>query len=155
MKTSSKRLLQVWLACCAILMNALAPAVSHALAYQGSAPHTWEICLNDGTRLAGFGQLDEATFLALTDRSKGTRLAGPAGLAGPAELAKHGTDEAMSMADCGYCLPHAGTLGLPPPAGIAVPAAVAMPERPYLYYHAPRPLRAWTSAQPRGPPTIS
>ena len=149
MKTSSKRLLQVWLACCAILMNALAPAVSHALAYERSGQHTWEICLNDGTRLAGFGQLDEATFLALTDRSK------PGMHAGLAELAEHGTGEAMSMADCGYCLPHAGALGLPPPAGIAVPAAVAMPERPYLYYHAPRPLRAWASAQPRGPPVVS
>jgi hypothetical protein len=154
MKTSSKRLLQVWLACCAILMNALAPAVSHALAYERGQQHTWEICLNDGTRLAGLGQLDEATFLALTDRSKRTERTGSV----PSVLAGHAmgpADETMSMADCGYCLPHAGALGLPPPAGLAVPAAAAMPERPYLYYHAPRPLQAWASAQPRGPPAIS
>jgi len=145
MKTSSKRLLQVWLACCAILMNALAPAVSHALAYERGGQHAWEICLNDGTRLAGFGQLDEATFLALTDRTRPV----------PPALAGHGMDDTMPMADCGYCLPHAGALGLPPPAGIAVPAAAALPERPYLYYHAPRPLQAWAGAQPRGPPAVS
>ncbi|MBB3223983.1 DUF2946 domain-containing protein [Pseudoduganella umbonata] len=151
MKTSSKRLLRslhAWLACCAILLNALVPAVSHALAASHGQQHAWEICLNDGTTLAGFGELDEATFAALTDRANPV----------PPAFASHGMaglDGTLPMADCGYCLPHAGTVGLPPPAALAVPAAAAGAERPYLYYHAPRPLQAWASAQPRGPPAIS
>jgi hypothetical protein len=148
MKTSSTRLRQrwtAWLACCAILLNALVPAVSHALAYEHARQHGWEICLNDGTTLSGFGELDEATFLALTDRANPV----------PPAFASHDMTDPLAMADCGYCLPHAGTVGLPPPSGPAVPAAEAVPERPYLYYHAPRPLQAWAGAQPRGPPAIS
>lgn len=151
MKTSSRRLLRIrlaWLACCAILLNALAPAVSHALAASQAQRHSWEICLNDGTRLAGFGELDEATFVALTDRTNPMPSASAA-------FSAHGMDDAMSMADCGYCLPHAGSTGLPPPAGFMLPAAAGGAPRPYLYYHAPRPLQAWASAQPRGPPAIS
>ncbi|GGX79217.1 DUF2946 domain-containing protein [Massilia dura] len=149
MNPSCKRLLQVWLACCAILMNALAPAVSHALGLERGQQHTWEICLNDGTRLAGFGELDEATFLVLTDRAR------PVPAKSMQEQMRGQGDETMSMADCGYCLPHAGALGLPPPASLTVPPAAAMPERPYLYYHAPRPLQAWAGARPRGPPAVS
>ncbi|GGY56152.1 DUF2946 domain-containing protein [Pseudoduganella albidiflava] len=148
MKTPSNRLLrsvQAWLACCAILLNALAPAVSHALAAQHAQRQAWEICLNDGTTLAGFGELDEAMFAALTDRANPV----------PPAFAGHGIGDAMPMADCGYCLPHAGTVGLPPPASLVLPAVAAGAERPYLYYHAPRPLQAWASAQPRGPPFVS
>ena len=147
MTTSFHRLLRIrfaWLACCAILLNALAPAVSHALA-AAQPRHTWEICLNDGTTLAGFGELDEATFLAVTDRANPV----------PAAIAGHAMTDALPMADCGYCLPHAGTVGLPPPAGVIVPAAMVAAQRPCLYYHAPRPLQAWAGVQPRGPPAIS
>ncbi|WP_338758821.1 DUF2946 domain-containing protein [Massilia sp. METH4] len=148
MTTSFQRLLRLrfaWVACCAILLNALAPAVSHALAASPVRGHAWEICLNDGTRLAGYGELDEATFRALTDRANPM----------PPGFASHDMSDAAAMADCGYCLPHAGSVGLPPPAGFIVPAATAAAERPYLYYHAPRPLQAWAGAQPRGPPAIS
>jgi hypothetical protein len=143
MKTPAKRLLQVWIACLAILLNALAPAFAHALPHGGT--HGWEICLNDGTRLAGSGQLDRATFLALTDRTRPP----------PAELLSRIADSGgakMAMADCGYCLAHAGGPGLPPAASLSVPAAIAAAERPYLFYHAPRPLATWAAAQPRGPP---
>jgi Protein of unknown function (DUF2946) len=147
MTTSFQRLWRIrfaWLACCAILLNALTPAVSHALAaYQ--ARHTWEICLNDGTTLTGFGELDEATFLALTDRANPV----------PAAFAGHGMADALAMADCGYCLPHAGAVGLPPPAGVGVPGAAGAAQRPCPYCHAPRPLQAWAGARPRGPPAIS
>jgi hypothetical protein len=34
----------IWLACFAILMNALAPSISHAMANPGSGPASWEIC---------------------------------------------------------------------------------------------------------------
>ena len=135
---SSRRLLQVWIACFAILLNALAPAVSHALALADGrhAGPGWEICLNDGTRLSGRGTLDEATFRVLTDRSR------PAGAPG----------SALPMTDCGYCLAHAGSLGLPPPTLAPLPLTASAAERPFLFYHAPHPLQTWVVAHPRGPP---
>jgi len=138
MKASRRRLLQVWIACLAILLNALAPGVSHALALADGrhAGPGWEICLNDGTRLSGSGTLDEATFRAVTDRSR------------PAPQ----PDAAPPMSDCGYCLAHAGALGLPPPALAPLPFAAMPAARPFLFYHAPRPLQAWVAAHPRGPP---
>lgn len=135
MKTPAKRLLQVWIACLAILLNALAPAVSHALALPHGGAHTWEICLNDGSRLAGTGQLDRATFLALTDRTRPPSAELLSRVSGTGTGTNNG--EAMAMADCGYCLAHAGALGLPPAAGLSVAAASQVTERPYLFYHAP------------------
>jgi hypothetical protein len=144
MKTPTKRLLKVWFACCAILLNALVPSVSHALAHGGNRAHGWEICLNDGTRLSGAGELDRATFLALTDRSRAPSARLLARVAGQPEVAV--------KADCGHCLAHAGVTGLPPSTALSVPAAPAHAARPFLFYHAPRPLAAWSAAQPRGPP---
>jgi len=147
MTSSRRRLLQVWIACFAILLNALAPAVSHALALAdgGHAGPGWEICMNDGTRLSGRGTLDESTFRALTDRSR------PA----PASSSNTPADTALPMTDCGYCLAHAGSLGLPPPALAPLPFAVSTVERPFLFYHAPRPLQVWVAAHPRGPPAVA
>ncbi|AXA91599.1 DUF2946 domain-containing protein [Massilia sp. YMA4] len=136
MKSRARRLLSIWIACCAILLNALAPAVSHALALAEGRP-AWEICRNDGTRLTGHGTLDQATFLALTDRNR--PLPPPA-------------DDVVPMTDCGYCLAHAGALGLPPAPLLPLPFAALPAERPFLFYHAPRPLEVWVAAHPRGPP---
>lgn len=41
------RLLWIWIACCAILMNAVAPSVSHALALANGQPSAWDICRAD------------------------------------------------------------------------------------------------------------
>ncbi|WP_145647796.1 DUF2946 domain-containing protein [Pseudoduganella lurida] len=151
MKTPAKRLLTVWLACCAILLNALVPAVSHAFAAASGPQHTWEICLNDGTTLSGTGELDHALFLQLTDRSR--PLPGGVAIGGHDQAGAHASDHADKlMADCAYCLPHAGSVGLPPSAPLVLPSLTAGTVKPYLFYHAPRPLQAWTAAQPRGPP---
>lgn len=128
---SSTRLRWIWIACFAILMSALAPAISHAV---NGKPRTWEICLNDGTRVTGVGTLDYATFAAATDRSK-------------PQPAAH-----QDMEECSYCLPHAGWFGLPPAdSALAVPLAGAA-LRPYLFYQSPQPLPVWSASHPRGPP---
>lgn len=130
------------MACLAILMNALAPAISHAMNARSNVPATWEICRAPGSavqsdgehRLIGVGKM----FAELT----------------PALARKHGDRQSMAMADCAYCLPHAGAFAMPPPdhdgAGLFDGHAL----RPYLYYHAPTPLLALTAAPPRGPPAI-
>jgi len=131
----STRLRWIWIACFAILLNALAPAISHAV---HGKPRSWEICLNDGSRISGTGELDYATFLAVTDRSKPQQPSQP--MAG------------MDMQDCAYCLPHAGWFGLPP-AAIALPLPLAGGAlRPSLYYQSPQPLPVWSASSPRGPP---
>ena len=116
MMTSSRRWRwQIWIACFAILLNALAPSISHALA--APTPAGADICSN--------GKLKPGT---------------------PSTLAP--------MADCAFCLPHAGSELLAPPTAPAVLALEGHALRPYLFYHAPRPLLALSAAPPRGPPAL-
>lgn len=127
----STRLRWIWIACFAILMNALAPAISHAV---NGKPRSWEICLNDGTRVSGVGELDAVTFAAATDRSKARPMA------------------QMEMQDCSYCLPHAGWFGLPP-SDLVLPLPLdGAALRPVLFYQSPQPLPVWSASNPRGPP---
>lgn len=51
-KPLTPRLLWIWIACCAILMNAVAPSVSHALAFASGQPSAWDICRADGSGTA-------------------------------------------------------------------------------------------------------
>ena len=125
--TVTKRVRFVWLALFAVLLNALAPTVSHALAASRPAIPV-DVCSVDG----GAPFAAAAALLMQED---------------------HG---AMSLAgDCGYCLVHAGSHGLPPP----VHAPLALPDgiepRPFLFHHAPRPLAVWLAAVPRGPPVFA
>jgi len=131
---SSTRLRWIWIACFAILMNALAPAISHAV---NGKPRSWEICLNDGTRVTGIGELDAATFAAVTDR-------------------RSSKVQAMaSLKHCSYCLPHAGSFGLPPSdLALSLPLGGAT-LRPTLFYQSPLPLPVWSASNPRGPPAFA
>ncbi len=115
MNKSTRWRWQIWIACFAILLNALAPSISHALAVSGG--------------------LDPAIC------STGSAKQKP-----PVKLAP--------MADCAFCLPHAGTDLLPPPAVPVVLAPDGHAARPYLFYHSPRPLLALSAAPPRGPPSL-
>lgn len=128
---STTRLRWIWIACFAILMNALAPTISHAV---NGKPRSWEICLNDGTRVTGVGELDYATFLAVTDRRK-------------AQPMDH-----LDMADCPYCLPHAGWVALPAAERALAFALDGAALRPLLFYRSPQPLPGWPASHPRGPP---
>jgi hypothetical protein len=145
---SKSRLTFIWLACFAILLNALAPSISHALAIAKGQPGAWEICLNDGSRISGTGQLDAATFRVLTDRSN------PAAAKAKAEsMAASGL--AIAMEDCTCCLPHAGSTGLPPSGAALILPAAQGELRPLLFYQSAAPLQAWSTANPRGPPARS
>lgn len=137
---SKSSLTFIWLACLAILLNALAPSISHAVAFAKGKPRVWEICLNDGTRITGTGELTAETFRALTDRSKPSKPA---------------PSMAMDMEDCAYCLPHAGSTGLPPSDAMPALAAAGPGLRPLLFYQSPAPLAIWSTSNPRGPPAHS
>lgn len=115
------------LAFLAVLLNAFAPSVSHAFAaLRPSVPI--DVCSEHG----------------------GPQLAVAAALLVQEQDHHHG---AGLLADCGYCLLHAGSHGMPPPDPAVLPRAPGPSlERPYLFYHAPRPLPQFTAAAPRGPP---
>ena len=123
----------IWIACFAVLMNALAPSISHAMA--GGAPATWEICRADST-FAGPVQPDLA-------------------IAGALLAEQISQDDVASMADCGYCLPHGGSFALMPSTitGLGLIGGHAL--RPFLFYRAPQPLLALSAAPPRGPPAFA
>lgn len=130
MKSTSWRL-HIWIACFAILMNVLAPSVSHALAAVRADVPGGDIC-----------------FTAPGLRS------GPAIEAIDLVAGQFDHSDAGMMQDCGYCLPHAGSYSLMPNqvTGIAILGGHEL--RPFLFYRAPQPLLALTAAPPRGPPAL-
>jgi hypothetical protein len=117
---STIRLFAIWIACFAILMNALAPSISHAA----------------NARQSGFAE----DGICRVDKSAD-------GQSAPGKM--------LLMNDCDYCLVHAGSHALPPPAlgGFGVFGAHA--SRPFLFYRAPQPLLALSAAPARGPPVIA
>ncbi|MDO8050198.1 DUF2946 domain-containing protein [Janthinobacterium sp. SUN211] len=118
-----------WIACFAILLAALAPSISQAVATakQESGSGWAEICSVAGIR---FVQVDNDG--AADEKSGG---------------------KAMQMEHCAFCSTHAGSVGLPP-ASPVLPLLVASGTAifPALYYQSPAPLFIWSTAQSRAPP---
>lgn len=121
----------LWMACCAILLAALAPTLSRALtvARGGSVP-SLEICSVAGGM--NMVQVKLSTKLSTDDST-------------PA-------NNAMQMGDCPCCGMHAATLDLPPMSLAPATGAVIAGLLPVLFYQSATPLFAWTPLQPRGPP---
>ncbi len=115
-----------WIAALAVLLGALAPALSHAFA--PSQGGTWvEVCTAQGSRWVQ----------AESGSTEGT----------PTAL--------HALEHCPYCSLHTPTLGLPP-APVTEPLASNLGEAvPLAFLFAPRTLHAWVSAQPRAPPLFS
>ena len=134
-RTSTSWRWTIWIACFAVLMNALAPSISHAMASTGGVPATWEICRGGSDMASVPGHPELVTVGA---------------------LAKKVTEKSSAaMADCGYCLPHGGSVALMPSTitGLGLMGGHAL--RPFLFYRAPQPLLALTAAPPRGPPAFA
>lgn len=111
-----------------MLMTALMPALSRAFAPERTASPAWlEICSAMGTRYIKAPGADSP------DTQDGTG------------------KRAGAMNDCPYCRVHAD-LPVLPPSPLAVPQFIVLPERPALFFRAPKPLYAWVVAHPRGPP---
>jgi hypothetical protein len=119
--------LTAWIAAFAILLAALAPSISHALAAKRNAGAPWnEICSVSDASKAGFGKTAPA----------------------PADQLSH-------LKHCPFCSMHGGTTGLPPSEHIALIPASGDEIRPARYYQSPRPLFVWAAAQSRAPPVLS
>jgi len=114
----------IWIAILAILFNALAPSISHALAWAGTRAYPSDICSVSAPRDAGSGE----------------------------QKAPAQTPHAMKH--CLMCGLHGGTDGLPPAAAAPQYTAVAAvpPNHPFPTVHAALP--HWNGAAPRAPPAI-
>jgi hypothetical protein len=121
----------IWIACFAVLLNALAPSISHAMAARSSVPATWELCGADGSISIQAELLADQLIKKVADHKAGM------------------------MEDCGYCLPHGGSFALAPPDATGLGLLDGHALRPFLFYHAPRPLLALSAAPPRGPPAFA
>jgi hypothetical protein len=121
-----------WAACLAILMSALAPSVSHALALARGSDIAWmEVCSVAGTKLVkadvGVKKADAPT-----------------------------THDAMGQAGhCPFCSTHAASFALPSAASPAFQLTGSARMRPLLFYQSPQPLAIWTDAHSRAPPRFS
>lgn len=114
-----------WIACCALLLAALAPAISQAL--QGSAGPGWgEICSVAGSPAPA---ADDAAGNSGSER-----------------------DGPHAFEHCPYCSVHAPGLGLPPARAADLTLPAVTHALPALFLAAPRTLFAWVSTQPRAPP---
>lgn len=137
----------LWLSCFAILLNALAPSISHALSLCKGKQRSWEICLNDGRTLRGSGELDDATFKALTDRSKPQ-------LQKQSQKQPQTRTDKMAMEDCAFCLMHGASFAPPPAERPALAGIDGNRLLPFMLYRAPVPLQGWRASIPRAPPAI-
>lgn len=134
-RTSTSWRWTIWIACFAVLMNALAPSISHAMATVSGVPATWEICRADASAAAVPDHPELVTVGAFAKKIPQKNVG--------------------VMADCGYCLPHGGSVALMPSTitGLGLMGGHAL--RPFLFYRAPQPLLALSAAPPRGPPAFA
>lgn len=132
----------VWIALAAMLLGALAPTVSHALALaRTDAPFMQMVCTGSGTRWVP----TEPTLLASASDQDVTPLSTDA----PA-----GPESAPNLNHCPFCLLIADRLGPPPAASMHffnAESGLAPPDAQALFFRSV-PL---TLALPRGPPTRS
>jgi hypothetical protein len=121
-----------WAACLAILMSALAPSVSHAMALARGSDIAWmEVCSVAGTKLV------------------------KADISGKKADAPATHDTLGQAGHCPFCSTHGASFALPPAASPAFQLTESTRMRPLLFYQSPQPLPIWTDAQTRAPPRFS
>lgn len=131
------------MACFAILLASLAPAISHAVnAARTAPPDRQEHCIegNEATEHAGHALMNEA----MGDAPDADQAAGhePAG-------------HELHFEHCPFCFTHAGSFALMASFAVHARLLAARVQKPLLFYQSHQPLHIWASAQPRGPPTVS
>lgn len=119
-----------WLVCCTVVLAALLPLLSHAMAPR--APALAEICSATGAR-----------FVLVTDMD------------GAVDIGRDDAPTVSSSMDCPYCSLHHGAPSLPPAPLTWATADTLRFEMPRLFLQAPRPLFAWAPALARGPPLLA
>jgi len=116
-----------WMACFAILLVALAPSISHAIAAAGTTAGWMEICTSTGVKRVA---LEEAPVIKPSS-------------------AKHDSH----YEECPFCRIQTDNVG-PLPTHTLIPLVLepVATSRPRLFYESPRPLFVWASTRSRAPP---
>jgi hypothetical protein len=136
MNSQPRRYWSTWIAILAILLNSLMPTVAHAVSGKQSAPRSgWtEVCTTQGAIWIKIAADESATSQ------------------NPSQPA-NAPQDAMVLAQCPYCLPHAGAPGLPVVVeyGLVTDGAHSgpLPPAPRLQIHSQA---HWESPAVRAPP---
>lgn len=124
------------IACLAILLNAIAPTLSHAFAADQTEQTSWmQVCTVAGIKLIPLSINDPPTESSTQPSSSNNMV--------------------MSMEHCAYCFNHAGTWALLTSTETKISIPDLSYQLPPLFYHSPRPLFAWASSNPRAPPALA
>ena len=118
-----------WLACAAVLLSALMPSLSHALAPKRLSPFLVEICSASGSKAMSAMQ---SSFDADADSGS---------------VPGHGED-------CSYCRVQSDMPVLPIVAHVIEQTSSTAPF-PTLFYRSPSPLFQWVASNPRAPPVLA
>jgi len=120
----------------AILLNAIAPTLSHAFSADQNEQTTWmQVCTVAGIKLIP---------LSINNA--------------PAESSSQPAPDSsmlMSMEHCAYCFNQASSWALMPTAEFSIEPLNLSYHLPPLFYQSPRPLFAWASSNPRAPPVLA
>ena len=119
-----------WIAFCAILLAALAPSISHALASHQTEPAMLEICTMDGSKMI---QVDDHQN----------------------PEPSHHQQSFDHFEHCPFCKTNSVATGLPATTALFVATIAQRATFPALFYQAPSGLYVWTAASPRAPPAFS
>lgn len=145
------------MACFAVLLASLAPAVSHGInALRMAAASMHEHCGEVGD--AANQALETASEPGLGLHEQASEHAGPSAqqaAPGNASHAEHEPGGNWHFEHCPFCFTHAGSFGLAPVILLVHQMGMRVALRPALFYLSPQPLFTWTSVQPRAPPAIS
>lgn len=125
-KMTNRQRLHIWIACFAILLNALVPSISHAVNAFQSRDALSDICSAEGARYVA------------PDGSPVRK--------SPLDTALH------HMAHCPCCVSDASAPPLPPRVASLLPLTRQSHFFPSLSYRSPAPLFAWSQSHPRAPP---
>ncbi|WP_423047122.1 DUF2946 domain-containing protein [Undibacterium sp. Dicai25W] len=126
----------IWIACFAILINALAPSISQAFDLMNAKtglPGFAEICTTQGAKIVS----DQVTSASLQNQFPAKD---------PLQSVLH------HMQHCQCCVTHADNLALPFPDSQQVAIIEGHDAYPALFYHSPTTLFSWATAHARAPP---
>lgn len=124
-----------WIAMFAMLVSALAPAVSRAMGPDENGRYFIELCSAEGSSLISLTAAEAALY--------GDHVI-PAG--------DGEGDESAMLENCAYCAAPFNSAMLPPAGSPPVFATAGSLPAPLLFFVSPRPLFAWSPAHPRAPP---
>jgi len=131
----NKKRLLAFIAMTAILLNALAPSISHALSGKPSLP--WqEICTQNSIKLMVTELTEDNGIKANSTTQENDKT--PVGR--------------LPMVDCGYCVTHAGSDSVSIKPFALTTLALAPGVFPPLFYSSPDKLFIWAASNPRAPP---